>query len=33
MYFAHLAYEPHIPYYKLEEFDHAYRQEDILKYL
>ena len=30
-YFADLAFEPHIPCYKLDDFEHAYTQEDILK--
>lgn len=32
-YFAHLAYEPHIPCGKLDEFDQADTQMDVLKYL
>ena len=32
-YFAHLAYEPHIPCGRLEEFDLAETQMDVLKYL
>lgn len=32
-YFAHLAYEPHIPCGRLEEFDSADTQMDVLKYL
>ena len=32
-YFADLAYEPHVPCAELEEFDHAYTQSDILKYV
>ncbi len=32
-YFAHLAYEPHIPCGRLEEFDQAETQMDVLKYL
>ena len=30
-YFADLAFEPHIPCGKLDEFEHAYKQDDILK--
>ncbi len=30
-YFADLAFEPHIPCYKLDDFEHAYSQDDILK--
>lgn len=30
-YFADLAFEPHIPCYKLDDFEHAYTQGDILK--
>ncbi len=30
-YFADLAFEPHIPCYKLDDFEHAYTQADILK--
>ena len=32
-YFAHLAYEPHIPCGRLEEFDPVDTQMDVLKYL
>ncbi|MCR5329423.1 MAG: HAD family hydrolase [Saccharofermentans sp.] len=32
-YFAHLAYEPHIPCGRLDEFDQAETQMDVLKYL
>ena len=32
-YFANLAFEPHIPCYKLDDFDHAYELNDILKYV
>ena len=32
-YFADLAYEPHVPCAELEEFDHAYTQSDVLKYV
>ena len=32
-YFADLAFEPHIPCYKLDDFDHAYALDDILKYI
>ena len=32
-YFADLAFEPHIPCYKLDEFNHAYALNDILKYV
>lgn len=32
-YFAHLAYEPHVPCGRLEEFDSADTQMDVLKYL
>ena len=30
LYFADLAFEPHIPCYKLDDFEHAYKQNDIL---
>ena len=30
-YFADLAFEPHVPCGKLEDFEHAYTQDDILK--
>ena len=30
-YFADLAFEPHIPCYKLDDFKHAYKQNDILE--
>lgn len=33
LYFADLAYEPHIPCKKLDGFDHAETQRDILKYV
>ena len=33
LYFADLAYEPHIPCEKLDGFDHAETQSDILKYV
>lgn len=33
LYFAHLAYEPHIPCGRLEEFEPVYTQMDVLKYL
>ena len=33
LYFAHLAYEPHVPCARLEEFGPAYTQMDVLKYL
>ena len=33
LYFADLAYEPHIPCEKLDGFDHAATQNDILKYV
>ena len=33
LYFAHLAYEPHVPCARLEEFAPAYTQMDVLKYL
>ncbi len=32
-YFADLAFEPHIPCYKLDDFDHAYAISDILKFI
>ena len=31
LYFADLAFEPHIPCYKLDDFEHAYKQNDILE--
>ena len=30
-YFADLAFEPHIPCYELDDFEHAYTQADVLK--
>lgn len=32
-YFDHLAYEPHIPCDRLDGFDHAKTQMDVLKYI
>ena len=32
-YFAHMAFEPHVPCAKLDEFDQADTQMDVLKYL
>ena len=32
-YFAGLAFEPHIPCYKLDDFDHAYELNDVLNYI